>query len=1322
MRAIARARIAALALATGVGVALTLSGVVNPAAADTAPPAGVPATASADVLPAPQINGVVWTQAIAGNIAYVGGEFTTARPAGAAPGTNEVSRPNLLAYNLTTGELIASFNPGPNAQVQALAVTPDGSKLFVGGQFTSIGGQTRYRIAAFDAATGALLAWAPTLNASVYALAATNSTVYAGGAFSNVNGAARTRLAAMSTTSNTLLPWAPQIVDGSPKALVVKPDGSQVVIGGSFSTLNGSSNPGMGLASVDGVTAELRPWAVNNVVRNAGAKGGIYSLTQDGTYVYGTGWMFSQSAGTLEGTFKASWDGGALTWVEDCHGDTYGVAATTDAVYVTGHTHYCGNTPGGFPQTSPNWTFYRGLAFTQSVQGVAKKDPLGYHNWEGTPEPALLHWYPNINTGTYTGSDQGAWNLVTDGRYLLYGGEFTRVNGILQQGLVRFALPGTGLAPLKNGPVYSGATSVPIVNALASDAVRITWPANVDYDNESLVYELTRDGALIYTKTELSKPWLRPTMGYFDTSVTPGTTYKYRLRATDANGNTSVSDYVTITTGTGPGLPAYQKAVLTDASNYWTMNEPSGTTMVDSAGIENAIATSGVVRGTAQATFGDPNGFSSQFVPSSFAATQVLEPTPNTFSAEAWFKTNTNRGGKIFGFGNKLTGNSSSYDRHVYMTNTGRLYFGVYTGATVTAQTTQSYNDNQWHHVVATLGPSGMALYVDGALKATNTATSGQSYSGVFRIGGDNLGGWPSRPTNDYFTGNVDDVALYPAVLSASQVQNHYLLGTTGTGINVTPTAAFATTATDVDVTFDGSTSSDSDGSIASYAWNFGDGTTGTGANPTHTYATAGDKTVTLTVTDNRGATGSVTQTITVVANQAPNASFTSSVNFLNASFDGTGSTDADGTVSSYAWNFGDGASATGATASHSYAAAGTYSVSLTVTDNRGASTTTSRSVTATQPPNTAPTAAFGSSSTDLALSVDGTGSSDSDGSIASYAWNFGDGATATGATASHTYAAGGTYTVSLTVTDNEGATGTLSKQVTVLAANQAPTASFTVAGSNLTATVDGTGSSDPDGSINSHAWNYGDGTTGSGATASHTYAAAGTYTITLTVTDNRGGTATTTRQITLVQTVIAQDDFNRVSTGTFGTAVTGGAWTGTNSGIATDGSTGNLTLKAGQTLQTLLNSVSSSNMDFSVTFGSNQPITGSGLYVTAIARQIGTENYVAGLRIYPTGVVNMKLQRSGVTLATRDVTGLTYTTGQRFNLRVQAFGTSPTTIQAKVWPVGQPEPTAWTLTTTDTTPTLQTTGSIGLIGYLGGTATSPVTVAFDDLLARPAI
>ncbi|MGW4689308.1 LamG-like jellyroll fold domain-containing protein, partial [Streptomyces sp. NPDC004244] len=148
----------------------------------------------------------------------------------------------------------------------------------------------------------------------------------------------------------------------------------------------------------------------------------------------------------------------------------------------------------------------------------------------------------------------------------------------------------------------------------------------------------------------------------------------------------------------------------------------------------------------------------------------------SAFTVETWFKTNSTRGGKLVGFGNNTTRSSGTFDKHIYMTNTGRLAFGVYSGSskTITTGLFDTYNDNKWHHVVATQGPSGMALYVDGQNKGTLNVTDSLSYAGYWHVGGDNLSGWPNRPTSNFFAGQIDETAVYPKALTEAQVKNHF--------------------------------------------------------------------------------------------------------------------------------------------------------------------------------------------------------------------------------------------------------------------------------------------------------------------------------------------------------------------------------------------------------------------------------------------------------------------------------------------------------------------------------------------------------------------
>src|SRR5207249_4502188 len=226
-----------------------------------------------------------------------------------------------------------------------------------------------------------------------------------------------------------------------------------------------------------------------------------------------------------------------------------------------------------------------------------------------------------------------------------------------------------------------------------------------------------------------------------------------------------------------------------------------------------------------------------------------------------------------------------------------------------------------------------------------------------------------------------------------------------------------------------------------------------------------GTDTVRVIVTDKDGGSGTGKAAVTVTANKPPTAGFTTTCSALSCAFT-DGSTDADGQVTAWSWSFGDGGTATSQNPSHTYAAGGTYTVTLTVTDNQGATGSTSKTVTVAAP-NQPPTAAFTSSCTALTCSFTSS-SSDPDGSIAAYSWTFGDGGTATSQNPAHTFSAGGNYTVTLIVTDNQGATGSTSHSVTVSQPNQPPTAAFTSSCTALTCSFTST-SSDPDGSIRAY-------------------------------------------------------------------------------------------------------------------------------------------------------------------------------------------------------------------------------------------------------------
>ena len=1300
-------------LASAVAMSMALVA-APPVMADTAPldaasPA-TPVTVSADALPTVQIDGIVWQQVIIGNVAYAVGQFNTARPAGAAPGTNTVARNNILAYDLTTGNLITTFTASLNGVAKTIAASPDGSKLFVGGAFSQVNGVSRPYVASLNPTTGALnTSWAPKVNSRVVALTASNNAVYMGGWFSGVGSVSRPKLAAVSTTNASLLSWNPVPAGGDVNTLMVSPDDSKVVIGGSFTTLNGSGNPGYGLGAVDTRAGGLLPWAANNLVRNGGSQASILSLSSDGTTVYGTGYVFG-SGGNLEGTFSADWSDGKLNWVEDCHGDTYGVYASDTAVYTVSHAHYCGNI-GGFPQTEP-WTVHPALAFSKAATGTATNDPHGYYNFAGNPTPSLLQWYPDLAPGSFSGIGQAAWTITGNNQYVVAGGEFPRVNGKAQQGLVRFAVK--GIAPNKQGPTVTGSAFNPSVVSTAPGTARVSWQANWDRDNQNLSYQLIRDGKTatpIYTKTQDSDFWRRPGMGFVDSGLAAGSTHTYQVIATDAFGNTAKSNAVSVTTATAGSVSDYARGVLEDgAADYWRLGESNGGTAIDWAGWSDISLGAGVTRGAGGAINGDANTATAfNGTNTGVGATQTQIQGPDTFTAEAWFNTTSSSGGKIIGFGNNATADSGSYDRHVYMDNAGRVIFGVYTGNAATLQSSAGLNDGQWHQVVASMGSNGMVLYIDGKLIAKRAdVTTGQPYSGFWRIGGDNLSGWPSRPASNYFQGSIDEVSIYPTVLGLSKVQNHFQAS--GRTLNLPAAPA------------------DNYGKAIFQAgpdlyWRVGEsnGTTAAdsgAAGNTGTYVTG-------TALGRPGAIAGVTNT--AVGFDGSSGLLSSDTQFSNPTvyseelWFNTTTTNGGKLI-----GFGD--SQTGLSSGYDRHVYMENSGQLTF----GVWTGQTNTITSPQPYNDGSWhhMVATQSSDGMKLYVDGQQVGTNPQTAAQVYngyWRVGGDRT----WGPQPYFAGTIDEVAVyssALSPSEVSTH-FALGAGTAAANQSPVADFSSAVADLTASLDGSASADPDGTVAGYAWDFGDSSAaGTGATPSHTYASAGTYQVKLTVTDDKGATGTVTKSVTVTAPVnnqpLAQDAFNRTVAGGLGRADIGGNWTipsgASNYSVANGSAT--INVLAGAIRSAYLNGVSADTALTQFDVSLDRVGDGGGTFVSAIGRSANTSNdYRAKLWVSRTGAMTLYLTKTvagaETMLSTRSL-GMTYNVGDSVRIQLAVTGTSPTTLSAKAWKTGTAEPAAWTLTTTDSTSALQVSGSVGVLSYVSGSnLNGPVKVTLRNWL-----
>ncbi|MCW2847311.1 MAG: signal peptidase [Marmoricola sp.] len=223
----------------------------------------------------------------------------------------------------------------------------------------------------------------------------------------------------------------------------------------------------------------------------------------------------------------------------------------------------------------------------------------------------------------------------------------------------------------------------------------------------------------------------------------------------------------------------YQSEVVADSPYlYWKLDDTSGTTTADTSGTNHPgtlLAQTTAFNQVGALTSETPNramGFSVTSITANAAVA-----APSTFSVEAWVKSTSTTGGRIIGFGNASgSTTATTQDRLLYLGANGKVYFGVGSAKTTVAST-GVVNNGTWHHVVGTFvaGASGMKLYVDGALQGSTTATV-QSYSanGYWRAGAEQMTGWASNPTDNYYDGTLDELAVYTDVLTPAEALSHY--------------------------------------------------------------------------------------------------------------------------------------------------------------------------------------------------------------------------------------------------------------------------------------------------------------------------------------------------------------------------------------------------------------------------------------------------------------------------------------------------------------------------------------------------------------------
>jgi len=433
----------------------------------------------------------------------------------------------------------------------------------------------------------------------------------------------------------------------------------------------------------------------------------------------------------------------------------------------------------------------------------------------------------------------------------------------------------------------------------------------------------------------------------------------------------------------------------------------------------------------------------------------------------------------------------------------------------INATTTDEFTVRVNHTPVAEAGEdvttSGLRVSFDGS-RSTDPDGDGLTYVWDF---GDGQSGAGARVTHTYAAGGT-----YPVVLTVSDgtgLKNASARDSLAVRINRPPLAVAGDSqnvCTGDVVVFDASKSKDPEGGVLRYAWSFGDGTKSEIVNPTKTFSKAGVFPVTLTVRDDSGLDNAAhSDRLYIRVQQAPKADAGPDILACSnqpVQFDGRKSTDLDGVINKFTWDFGDGNLGGGDRPSHSYNAPGTYQVSLTIEgdqvgrcDNTASDQLTVRVIEAPIARILAP----GSVPVGVAASFDGSASTVKGGKVTNWSWDFGDGSTAEGAKIKHAFKKPGQYSVKLTIESDTAATQcrTITTEQ-VITVNAAPVAN---AGVDRTVTTgeavmfDGSLSRDVDGALTTYAWTFGDGGTGQGVQPMHVFRKAGRYQVTLTVKDD---------------------------------------------------------------------------------------------------------------------------------------------------------------------------------------------------------------------------
>ncbi|MFT4220199.1 MAG: PKD domain-containing protein [Microbacterium sp.] len=850
------------------------------------------------------LDGEVNSIAQVGNLIVLGGSFTQVSD---AQRTQTYQRRNVVAFDATTGA-ISSFDPSPDNTVTTVIPSADGNSVYLGGSFNTVAGQTRRKLARVDIATGTNTSGFRNVagNGIVKDLRLVGDRLWVAGAFTSMSGSAQGQLTTLNATSGATDGYMALTVAGtqnggttSVNKIDVTADGSRLVGIGNFLTVGGLDRRQIFMLDATGSTAAVANWQTDFYAATCSTSFDTYmrdlDFAPDGSFfvVSTTGaYRGATSPCDSQARFNTSRSGTGITpeWINTTGGDTtYAVEVTGSVVYVGGHFRWANNP----------FAADRAGAGAVARDGIAALDPAN-----GMP----LSWNPGRTRGV------GVFDMLATETGLWVGSDTDRIGNNEYHGRIAYF-------PL------SGGKDLPATNAP-------TLPAGV--------------------------VMLGPTAGQ----------------------NPSTSGV--------------------------RLSEFSGTTVGRTAQSSGAIDWSTtraafMLNGNVYLAGSDGSFTRRSFDGTTWGAPVAVSTHDQLVTLTAWHTSAA-----------KLTG--AFFDN-------GRMYYTQTGDSALKMRYFTAENDVVGAAEYSLSSVTGLNLsQVRGMFLAGDWVFLAQADGSLVRVGWQS-GAFVAGSVSTVSGPAIDGVNWQASALFAYQ-------GVAGAALNFAPIAQASVDCVDQTCSFSSSGSSDEGGSIVSYSWDFGDGAKSTDANPTHAYAASGTYTVTLTLTDDMGATNTATLSKQVqFVDTLPEAAFTASCTNLECELDASASTDAEGALAGYSWTFGDDTTDSGERVSHTFPADGEYTVTLTVTDSAGQTAQSSQTL-QVEHVFADPVAAYTVECDSLTCSFDASESSDADGPLADYAWDFGDGTQGAGAEVEHVFSGSGDYDVTLVVTDSQGAQATLTTSV----------------------------------------------------------------------------------------------------------------------------------------------------------------------------------------------------------------------------------------------------------------------------------------------------